>query len=197
MAIKCIFQGIVGAVVLTGTLLYGSMHAIAAGSDPAGQSLIDELRLGIDAFVDGSAHKREDGAFVRAEVLFRPFSADFSHPLARIFFSPRPHLGAMVGLGGDTTSQVYGGLTWTFNVTDRVFVEGALGAAVHNGKLRRTHPGRPALGSRVLFHESAALGLRLSSHMNVIAFIDHASNASLYDDNDGLTHAGMLLGYRF
>ena len=55
----------------------------------------------------------------------------------------------------------------------------------------------PLLGSRFLFRESIGLGYSFNAHWNVIVAIDHASNADLAKPNDGLTHVGATVGYRF
>jgi len=41
------------------------------------------------------------------------------------------------------------------------------------------------------------LGYRLTTHWQVMASIEHNSNAGLCDRNRGLTNGGLRLGYRF
>ena len=56
----------------------------------------------------------------------------------------------------------------------------------------------PKLGCRLLFREYAAAGYRFDDHWNLSATVEHASNANLCDGpNDGLTRAGLMLGYQF
>jgi len=45
---------------------------------------------------------------------------------------------------------------------------------------------------------NAAAGYRFDDHWNLSATVEHASNANLCDGpNDGLTRAGLMLGYQF
>ena len=152
-----------------------------------------EARLGGTAHDPGSPER--GSADINGELLFgKTFSVD-RNPLL-----PRIHLGGSASLGGKT-SYGYAGLTWTFGVTDRLFVEGSFGGAVHNGQTGViVDPGHNKLGCSPLFRESAALGFRLTQNWNVLATIDHMSNAGLcgHDHgNRGLTNFGGKLGYRF
>jgi hypothetical protein len=49
----------------------------------------------------------------------------------------------------------------------------------------------------VLFRESAGIGAKLGRHWTVLAGLDHSSNNEWCDDNNGLTHVGGMIGYRF
>lgn len=161
---------------------------------PAGPGFVSELRLG------GSAHDpsgRESGsANLAGEVLFaKPFTpAD----LFTSYFVPRPHVGASLNFGGQT-NFAYAGLTWTVDVTPRVFVEGSLGGAVHDGHTNPFYvpPDRVALGCSPLFRESGSVGVRLGSSWSVMATVEHLSNAGTCSDNRGLTNVGARLGYSF
>ncbi len=100
--------------------------------------------------------------------------------------------------------MAYGGLTWTANLVDHLFAEddsifiaGSLGGSVNNGKTSGEYAYRKALGSNVLFRESAELGYRFFTRYSVSAFLDHNSNAGLASRNEGLTDAGVRLGMRF
>ncbi|MGE6785297.1 acyloxyacyl hydrolase [Ensifer adhaerens] len=53
-------------------------------------------------------------------------------------------------------------------------------------------------GCRLHFRENAAAGVRLDEHWNVSASVEHTSHANLCDGpNNGLTRAGLALGYKF
>lgn len=158
---------------------------------------IDELRLSLSAHdLDSGGQRREDGADIGGEVLFTQFTVDVDNSVLRILLTPRPHLGAVVNTHGDT-SAAYAGLTWHVPLAGPLFVEGALGGAVHNGKRGNVNPGREPLGCRALFREAGAIGIDLNDRLRVMATISHMSNAGLCDENSGITDAGLALGYRF
>lgn len=152
---------------------------------------VSELRLGVmrhgvHVFVDAE----EPGVDVNAEVLFA--SPDF----LRVLWSPRPHLGGSLNTSGDT-SQLYFGLTWDVDLFDPVFFEASFGGAVHDGETNDDSQGRKALGCRVLFRESLALGWRLDARHSLSVMLDHISNGQLCDHNEGLDTLGLRYGYRF
>ena len=156
-------------------------------------SFISEVRFGFSAHDPWSPERGSANATV--EVLFaKPFTpAD----LFTSYFVPRPHIGASLNFGG-ATSFAYAGLTWTIDITDRIFVEASFGGAVHNGETGRNVPlDRSALGCSPLFRESASLGFRISQNWNVMATVEHLSNAGICNANRGLTNVGARLGYTF
>ncbi|KAA2235468.1 acyloxyacyl hydrolase [Salinarimonas soli] len=156
-------------------------------------SFISEVRFG--AFAHDPWSPEAGSANLHAEVLFaKPFTpAD----LFTSYFVPRPHIGASLNLG-DATSFAFAGLTWTVDVTERVFVEASFGGAIHNGETGRVIPAdRSALGCSPLFRESASIGFRLSQNWNVMATVEHLSNAGICNQNRGLTNIGARFGYSF
>ena len=182
--------------------------APAAGQDGAGAGL-SEIRGGIfyhDAAIFVAPGEREEhrvertGADVNLELLF--VSPGFLAPVR----SPRPHVGVTVSPGG-ATSQAYAGLTWSWNLSDRVFFEFAGGGAVHDGQTGDPSPdpsrpistadGEKIMGCRVLFRGAVALGLRFGERQSVILALDHISNGYLCDPNPGLDTLGLRWGYRF
>jgi lipid A 3-O-deacylase len=189
--------------VLAGAALpvLGCTAAIAADvaferwAEPQRPGFLSELRFGYSA---QDPWGRETGSSSLAgEILFRrPLTpAD----LFTSYFVPRPHLGTSANLGG-RTSFAYTGLTWTVDIGPRLFIEGSLGAAVHNGYTSRpfaTPPDRAALGCSPLFRESGAVGVRLSTNWSVLATVERLSNGGLCADNKGLTNVGARLGYSF
>lgn len=96
-------------------------------------------------------------------------------------------------------SYAYAGLTWEANFTDQFFGDLGLGGAVHDGPDLTALPVRShkGLGTRFLFHESVALGYRVSASWNASAYLDHVSNAGLGPRNPGITNLGMRVGYKF
>jgi hypothetical protein len=158
---------------------------------------IDEVRATTSVFVDERPEVREDGVFLGGEILFAtPFPA-FRNRFANALFRPRPHVGALASTNGGT-SQIYAGLTWDVPVTERLFLEATFGGAVHDGETeRRPVQTGPELGCPVSFRESIGIGVRLTDNWRVLASVDHSSHAGLCGVNDGLTHAGVSVGYRF
>jgi hypothetical protein len=158
-------------------------------------SFLSELRIGGSAQDPWSPEKGSGN--ITGEVLFsKPFTtADLFN-----YFIPRPHLGASFNTRGDT-SFGYAGLTWTIDITSRVFVEASFGGALHNGNTQ-SHPAlipfdRSALGCSPLFRESGSVGYRFTQNWSVMATIEHLSNAGACSQNRGLTNIGIRLGYSF
>lgn len=156
-------------------------------------SFVSEARFGV--FAHDPWSPEAGNANLHGEILFaKPFTpAD----LFTSYFVPRPHVGASLNLGG-ATSFAFAGLTWSLDVTERVFVEASLGGAVHNGETGRVvPPHRAALGCSPLFRESASIGFRLNQNWNLMATVEHLSNGGICHDNRGLTNVGARLGYSF
>lgn len=109
----------------------------------------------------------------------------------------RPHVGATVNLNGHE-SMAYAGLSWTVPLGDIFFVEGAFGAAVHNGQLHDAVDPMRSLGCPVLFHEAVSVGANLTTNASIMVTAEHASHAGLCgDDNRGMTSLGVRLGFKF
>lgn len=159
---------------------------------PASAKLI-ELRLGVYGHDPISP---ERGTIdISGELLIDPFRADRSglHGV----LTPRLHAGVTANTDGKT-SQVYGGLTWTWNVTPSVFLEAGFGAAAHNGKTGALPvPGFNAMGCGWGFHEQGTIGYRLTDAWSVMATVEHTSNSGICNQNRGVTNVGMRVGYSF
>jgi lipid A 3-O-deacylase len=160
------------------------------------QSFISEFRFG--AFGHTIDNAPEMGSIdINAEILFnKPITS--SDPWIEALL-PRPHIGATLNTAGDT-SQAYAGLTWTFNLTDRLFLEGTFGGSINNGfdgPAARVPVDRNELGCNILFRESASLGFQITQNWNVMGTIEHSSHAGLCEANRGLTNAGVRFGYKF
>ncbi len=183
-----------GAILLV--LLSGSAFAAdkgGFGSRPvASGSFISEVRLGAQAHDPWSPEK--GSVDLTGTVLFpKPFRLEGGWDI----LVPRPHIGGALNFSGDT-SHAHVGLTWTFDITQRLFVEASFGGAIHNGETGRAVPaGKSALGCSPLFRESAGIGFRIDQNWSVIAQVEHLSNAGLCRQNRGLTNVGAQLGYRF
>ena len=167
-----------------------------AQAEPTRPSLLSEVRLGFSAQDPSGAES--GSANLTGEILFaKPFTpAD----LFTSYFIPRPHIGGSLNFD-HKTSFAYAGLTWTVDITQRIFVEASFGGAVHNGNTQ-SNPAlipvdRSALGCSPLFRESGSLGYRLTPNWSVMATIEHLSNAGGCSQNRGLTNVGARLGYSF
>lgn len=172
-------------------LMLGASPCLAGADHPLA---FDELRFGASASIE-RADNREEGVFLRGMVLFDPLGQASSDGWRRAM-TPRFHIGADLPTAG-ATSQIYAGFSWTLDLTEIVFVEAGFGGALHDGKLSEDGTPGPKLGSAVLFHEYAAIGVNLAPNWRIIADIAHSSNANLADPNDGLSRAGLLIGYKF
>ena len=159
-------------------------------------SFLSELRFGYSA--QDPWGRESSSSSLAGEILFRrPLTpAD----LFTSYFVPRPHVGTSANLGGGT-SFAYTGLTWTVDLGPRLFIEGSLGAAVHNGYTGRnpfaTPLDRSPLGCSPLFREAGAVGVRLSTNWSLLATVERLSNGGLCTENKGLTNLGARLGYSF
>ena len=193
----------VTAAVGIGALIALSPAPAAAQAQAQAQpqpqaKVVDEVKVGILGHDLGFlTHHVEAGADVNLEVLFTP--PDF----LSVIGSPRPHIGADINTAGHT-SDGYFGLTWGITLIqslfgwDRgVFANGSLGGAIHDGHIDSAPAGDKRLGSRILFRESAELGLQINPTLSVSAILDHISNANLGEHNAGITSAGARLGVKF
>jgi lipid A 3-O-deacylase len=159
--------------------------------------LFDEVRVG--GFAHGVGNPERGTWDVNVEALTRRFDL---FPTTDPFWkalAPRFHLGASISTGG-RTSQGYFGLTWTYDVTQRLFVEGSFGGSVNDGRTGYdsvTPFNRAKLGCHVLFRESASIGYRLTESWSIMATVDHISNGTLCGLNRGLNNVGVRLGYSF
>jgi hypothetical protein len=169
---------------------------ILADNAQAGSTQIfDELRFGASASIQGG-RSHEDGLFPEVSLFFDPFGArdakDWTEQLAR----PRLNIGTSVGVNGEAT-QVFSGLDWKVNFSQKAFVEAGFGGVVHNGRTAEKGDG-PGLGCNLLFHEYVGLGFDFSEHWDAVAQVAHSSHANLCSGpNDGMTRAGLQIGYKF
>ena len=134
------------------------------------------------------SNRTEEGVNLNAEIQFRAFETDYWSVIG----SPRPHIGASINTTGDT-SLGYAGLTWSWDATDDIFLDGAFSVVVHDGELDSDLPDRRDFGSRVLFRLGVEVGYRLAARHAITLFADHASHGRLLDsdNNDGLETVGV------
>lgn len=169
--------------------------AVSIGLAPAAraQSLLAEIKLGAlyhDAPDMWSRFRIErEGVDVNIEALLRPSLPLFAGTI-------RPALGASISTRGDT-SHAYLGARWQIELPASLFFGLGLGAAVHDGHTLPDSPTRKALGSRVLFHIPAEIGVRLDARNSLSLYFEHTSNAWLAKHNEGMDRIGLRYGYRF
>jgi lipid A 3-O-deacylase len=181
-----------GALVVS-SLLGGCSTLPPPARETSSISPLSEVRVG------GLAHdplSPEGGsADLSGEALFvKPFTS--SDPLWNALL-PRPDIGGTLNFAGKT-NEAYAGVAWDYDVTNRVFVEGAFGGSVNDGKTGKHVPtGFNAMGCNESFRESGSLGYRLTQNWSVMGTVEHMSNAGLCDGNRGLTNFGARVGYAF
>ncbi|MGV8997423.1 MAG: acyloxyacyl hydrolase [Parvibaculaceae bacterium] len=163
-----------------------------ASGDKVSNGIISEMRLGIyDHESNLFGTRYETGKpDVNVEVLFN--APDWLQWMAH----PRLNIGANINTGSGT-SIGYSGFVWDANITDALFIEGAFGAAIHDGQTEHKTSQQLDLGCRVMFHESGTIGYRVTESTSVMLTVDHMSNASFCSPNPGITDAGVRLGYSF
>jgi hypothetical protein len=164
------------------------------GHASAEDQIFDELRFGTSTSVQGGG-SAEDGVFPEITAFFDPFGYESASNWKDQLMRPRVHLGTSIGTAGEAT-QFFTGFSWTIDLTSTVFAEAGFGGVIHTGNLDGNEDG-PNLGCRVLFHEYIGAGYRFTEHWNLLAQIAHSSNANLCSPNDGMTRAGLQVGYKF
>ena len=162
--------------------------ALRPSFDPSGF----ELRLG--TLVHDTLSPERGSVDINAEALMhlvRPA------PSAWSWLTPRLHVGTTINTAGKTGS-LYTGLTWTFDLTQRLFADMSLGGAVHNGTVGRIPvAGHNAMGCRAAFRESLSLGYRFTTNFALMGTVEHMSNAGLCARNRGLTNFGLRAAWSF
>lgn len=134
---------------------------------------------------------RRSGVTLHGEIAFP------SPEVLSVLLHPRPYIGFNVSPGKNHTDYLFAGLGWENYLTDKFYLIGSLGGAIHNasslthGKLAKAH------GCSVLFHLEFGLGYDVTDDLTVQLFHDHFSNANLCSNNQAGEHLGVRVGYRF
>lgn len=162
----------------------------------AQQSFDFEARFGLFGQIVESDTDRTDPLYGHGELLMPEIGPGSANPILDIILTPRPHVGATIAVG-DGVNQAFAGLTWDAPLTETITFEASFGGTIHDGPTTSGNPNAPELGCSVLFREAAAISVDVGERLTVTAMIDHSSNAGLCDANDGITHAGVLLGVAF
>ncbi|HET9904457.1 MAG TPA: acyloxyacyl hydrolase [Xanthobacteraceae bacterium] len=183
-------------VVLGALVLSAACEAAPVSAQEARYWREYEVRLG--AMMHGLWGPEPDSLSINGEFILPKFSFAPIAPSWQ-WLIPRFHFGGMLNTAGKT-NYMYAGALWTYDLTDRLFVEGFLGGAVHDGSLLGA-PGRNALGCRVLYHLGGSIGYRFSPRWSAMVTLDHISNGTgMFSDcprNQGLNELGIRVGYSF
>lgn len=181
-----------------GVVAFLTLSALPAAAQPPEELApffaITEVRLcAFAANLEDGASEEAD-VLINGELLFGRPERYYSERVWDIFLRPRPHIGFSV-TPDDGTNMAYAGLTWEIPLNNWAFIEASFGGAVHDGPTDGNDPN--SYGCSVNFRESASLGFNLSERLRLLVTVDHMSNAGLCDQNQGLTNAGVRLGYRW
>ena len=164
---------------------------------PAVAPLLDwEVRVG--GYAHNPFFRRENGSVDLTLEIRTPKLTTWGNPWLD-FLTPRVYAGTTINFRGFTTLG-YAGFAWNLDLTDRIFIDAGVGAAFHDGNTSaaRIPNGRLAeLGCSPLIHTSSSLGYRLTDNWSVMATIEHVSNGGICGRNQGLTHVGGRIAYRF
>ena len=165
---------------------------IVASYNPGG--IFDEVRVGATTFWQRGDTSGEGNLYFNGQVLFDPVTPQFDKWYWNFLLRPRPHLGASLAVD-EGSNQIFGGFTWTLPLGRLFFLEASFGATVHDAALE----GEPvSVGCRVLMRETLGAGINLGEHWRLVGGVDHSSHANLCGgENDGLSHIGGSIGYRF
>lgn len=171
------------------------LTSILAVSPAAAGGAIHAIKLGVLAHdvpdLWSGFQIEPDAADINIEVHFTP-----SMPL--LGGTVRPVVGATINTRGDT-SHAYLDTRWEIDGPSGTFFGLGLGAAVHDGETGgpASDPDMKWLGSRVLFHIPAEIGLHLDAHNDVSVYFEHTSNAYTQKYNEGMDRIGVRYGYHF
>lgn len=193
---------VLALALVSGTAAYAKDTAAHPGV--AKDSVVSEVRAG--AFFNGvelnpqyflpewSTITSSKLEAVNFQLLFHSPESDAFRSLG----SPRPDIGATVNLAGHE-SMAHVGLVWhTPIAASKFWLEGGLGAAIHNGALHGAVAPERDLGCRALIYAQASVGYDFTDQVSGMLTLDHASHAHLCGfDNNGLNGIGFRVGYKF
>lgn len=184
-----------------------SRSAVAAASIlaafsavPTATASLDRTAVGVFVHDRGPlADRHESGLDLNVEFRFAMPGGEAGERERR----PQPHLGITLNTKGETNAA-YGGLTWEWDVSRRLFAALGLGLALHDGPLgsrdreacrERSDCG---FGSRVLFRGSLEFGGWLDERNGIALHWDHISHYGLLaEENEGIDTVGLRWHRRF
>lgn len=181
-------------------LLFGVLAPGTAGQE-FGNGVVEEVRLGLHSHAaHNSLWPLNVNEFDMERVEDITFDVLFNSPGIDAFTvigSPLFELGTTINFAG-RESTAHAALVWQLPLPDSpVFLEGAFGAAIHNGHLMHAPAGERNLGCRVNFYERFGVGVNLDEHVTALVSYEHTSNAGLCPANEGYSNVGLRLGRKF
>lgn len=192
-------------LLIAGTLSAWSFGAAAQSLPPSVSSYAPpvqgslnpgwEARLGLGA--TNPAGGRESGLMNFSGEILTPRAFALSDRIASAFV-PRFHIGTTATVNG--TNYAYAGATWTFDVSQSVFVEASVGAAINDGKTGLLVPqNRLNVGCNAGGRAAGGVGVRLNDRWNLIATMEHFSTTGCSEREKprGPANFGARLGYSF
>ena len=180
-----------GAIIVAAGIAVLALVVDADEARAGGRSPIKEVVVGAGGHDVGVfGRRKESGADFNAEIRFLPFEWQ----IWSWIFSPTPHIGVHFNTDGNT-NQVFVGGNWLFDFGGGIFGGGSLGFALHDGELDSNTRGRKDLGLPVLFRESIEIGFRFNENNAISLMLDHISNASIGDQNEGLDTVGLRYAF--
>lgn len=193
----------IALLTIAGTLALGPATAqslppaISSYAPPAQGSLASgwEARLGLGATNAFGGRERGLLSFGGEILTPRPFA--FEDRIAQALV-PRFHIGTTATVNG--TNYAYAGATWTFDLSQSVFLEASLGAALNDGQTGPIVPqNRLNVGCNAGGRAAGGLGVRLSDRWSLVATMEHFSTTGCPDQDRprGPSNFGARLGYSF
>lgn len=181
----------------------GCVIASALFAGPAlGQALVlDEVRGGIFAHNAYSGFVPTSLAFDFSRIENVKFSALFSAPAFEEpwwLFSPRVEFGGTFNLAGRGENFVHANLNWQFGLFETpLYLEFGLGAGLTDGALAGAKAPARNFGCPLNFYESMGIGAHLSETVTATLVYEHISNLGLCTPNQGISHVGVQIGFKF
>ncbi len=176
---------IVGGLSIFALGMLNSSTLLAAGTESEPARIYS---IGVFAHDTGPmSDNHEHGTDLNLEVKFAPIPK---------LWSARPHLGATINFIGDT-SVVYAGLSFPFYHSQHLFLDGILGAAVHDGPMHKDPAGCReesdcGFGKRMLPRFGLEAGYHFSANQSISVLFDHMSHKWIMNgENEGVDHVGL------
>lgn len=186
-----------------GKALAGSLLATAVLCGPAFAQgvVLDEVRGGVFAHNAYSGFVPTSLAFDFSRIENVKFSALFSSPWldeAWWLLSPRVELGGTFNLAGRQENLIHANLNWQFGLFETpLYVEIGLGAGLTDGALSGAAAPARNFGCPLNFYESMGIGAHITETMTATLVYEHISNLGICTPNQGISHVGVQLGWKF
>ncbi|WP_196260202.1 acyloxyacyl hydrolase [Pelagibacterium limicola] len=189
------------AKTLFGGIAAASLPLLLASPAMSQALVLDELRAGVfahNAYV-GFVPTSTNFDFSRIENV--KFSALFASPEIDAFTwigSPRIEMGGTFNLAGRRENFVHANLNWQIGLFETpLYLELGFGASLTDGALSgATAPARN-FGCPLNFYESFGIGAHLSETVTATLVYEHISNLGICTPNDGISHVGVQVGFKF